>query len=224
MKNRKGFTLAEIMVSIAVLGILSAILIPVIVKKIPDNSKVLIKSSYASVENAVTELINDQQSYPMGLTGTTTDIPPKTVELGLNNTSLTGTNVPSGQNKFCYLLTQEMNVVNTTSHKPDCNAALIAGRFSTTNDMDWWVYYNPPIFPLKADGYTTRIVFDIKFYNLVGKDISPNCGTGDHIMTACAAGITPDRCEVGVRYDGKIKMISSDCAALMQNPQDNTKR
>jgi len=63
---RKGFTLAEMMVVLLIIGVVSAIIIPVLITNVGDTNKVLFKSGYRIVETAVNDLIADISLYPAG--------------------------------------------------------------------------------------------------------------------------------------------------------------
>lgn len=64
MKRFKGFTLAELMVALAVIGIIVAVVTPAIVKTRPNKNKMMVKKTYYTVENIVSSLINDEKLYP----------------------------------------------------------------------------------------------------------------------------------------------------------------
>ena len=66
MKNKikKGFTLAELLIALGVVGILVAILMPVIFSIIPDQNEIMAKKAYYTVQSVVSEMINDGSCYP----------------------------------------------------------------------------------------------------------------------------------------------------------------
>lgn len=64
MRRFKGFTLAELMVALAVIGIIVAIVTPAIMKTRPNRNKMMIKKTYYTAENIVSSLINDSRLYP----------------------------------------------------------------------------------------------------------------------------------------------------------------
>ena len=61
---KRGFTLSELMIAMAVLGILLALVIPIIANTRPDEFKMLTKKAYFVTEQIVSSLINDPQLYP----------------------------------------------------------------------------------------------------------------------------------------------------------------
>lgn len=64
MRRFKGFTLTELMIALAVLGILIAVVTPAIMKARPNKNKMMTKKVYYTAENAVSALINDETVYP----------------------------------------------------------------------------------------------------------------------------------------------------------------
>ena len=63
MKRFKGFTLTELMVALAVIGIIVAIVTPTIMRTRPNKNKMMIKKAYYTTENIVNSLINDTSLY-----------------------------------------------------------------------------------------------------------------------------------------------------------------
>lgn len=64
MKKFKGFTMTELMVALAVVGILIAIVTPAIFKSRPNKNKMMVKKSFYVAEQIVSSLINDDNLYP----------------------------------------------------------------------------------------------------------------------------------------------------------------
>ena len=64
MRRLKGFTLSELMVALAVIGILVAIVTPTIMKTRPNKNKMMIKKTFYTTEQIVAPLINDARLYP----------------------------------------------------------------------------------------------------------------------------------------------------------------
>lgn len=64
MRRFKGFTLTELMIALAVLGILVAVVTPAIMRARPNKNKMMVKKTFYTVENIVSSLINDETLYP----------------------------------------------------------------------------------------------------------------------------------------------------------------
>lgn len=65
MKKLLGFTLSELMIALAVLGILCATVLPAITNNTPNQNKMMMKKSYFVFQEVIDELINDSNNYPM---------------------------------------------------------------------------------------------------------------------------------------------------------------
>ena len=216
---KKGFTLSEVIVTLGVLGVLAAILIPMVMKITPDNNRVMFRKANSVLQQAVNEIINNGTNYPSDELGTTTDTF-ASVSRGFNYTTTTGTIVPAGNNKFCFLLADELNTIGTVSCPDPTNGG--TGTFATADGVYWKIII-PAVaseFPLNAASYTTRVVVDVN-----GTAKGPNCGgaTTTNIATACSSGTTADMYEIGIRYDGKINVISTDGVTILSDPTQNTK-
>lgn len=212
---KKGFTLSEVIVTLGILGVLAAILGPMLMKITPDNNRVMFKKAHSVLQQAVQEVINNAANYPIDELGTTTDTS-ASVSRGFNFTDTTGTVVPASTNKFCFLLADAMNTIGTVT----CPATSGTATFSTSDGISWTIIIPASQFPLNATSYTTRVVFDVN-----GTAKPPNCGGAatTNITTVCPSNTTADLYEVGIRYDGKIDVISTDGEAILSDPTRNTK-
>lgn len=101
MKNN-GFSLAEVLITLALLGVIGAILFPVISKTPPNMEMVLYKKAFSTVGRAAEELLSDEALYPRGN------------QLGLNDNS--GVRymgrIYSGNTKFCGLLAAKLDAMS----------------------------------------------------------------------------------------------------------------
>ena len=113
MVTKKGFTLPEVIITLCILGVLAAILVPAITKASPDGNKVMLKKAYSTVEQTVSELINDDVNYP------------STAHFGDSYSSIqkgfayketvSNPTIPVGTEKFCYLFTQKLNTIGNVT-------------------------------------------------------------------------------------------------------------
>ena len=60
----KAFTLTELLIALAVLGLLIAILMPIISNLLPDQNALMAKRAYYAAQTIVSDLINDEACYP----------------------------------------------------------------------------------------------------------------------------------------------------------------
>ena len=64
--NKKGFTLIEAIIVIAILGVIGALLAPAIMKAIPNSYFHMFRKAYTTFSQVCTELANDTVMYPDG--------------------------------------------------------------------------------------------------------------------------------------------------------------
>lgn len=231
IKNKKGFTLSEVLLTVGVVGVLAAILTPAIVHVSPSSNKVLFKKAYTMFESAIQEMSNDQLHYPPDQTGKTNLTTSPIVSRGFNYTSVISSgdgamNMPSDStvNKFCYLLADKLDAVEVINDKT-CPISPGKGQFTTSEGITWTII--PGTFPMNPPDFSTKVIMD------VNGGILPNC-TADlgynsistYTLTQCSgcpttsadvtaavnlnkvSGCNPDIFIFGVRYDGKIQIGS----------------
>lgn len=179
MINKQAFTLAEVMITMAVLGVLASVLLPAVSKVRPNENKALFKKAYYVAERMVGELVNDDELYPIG---------EGTID-GLNNVNevtYNGTKY-SGSDKFCKLFAAKVNTINDNVNCVGGSATPTNSNvpsFITTDGIYWYM----PITAFEAD---KSITVD------VNGDKKPNCKFG----TNC---IKPDQFEIWIQSDGKM--------------------
>lgn len=205
---KKGFTLAEVMVTLGILGVLAAILIPAIVKTTPDNNKIMFKKAYYTLEGAINTMINDDAAYP-AMTDLTTGL-----ERGFN---FTDARLNDTLNKFCFYLSDELNTVPIATSTPCPGVADTGVSTFTTSDGIIWNVYIPASdadpnaqFPLNPPQYAVTVTVD------VNGSKTPNCSEDaltNPTVSACATGTEPDTFQIGVRYDGKLNIPLTDSTA-----------
>lgn len=61
---KKGFTLIEILISMALVGVLVAVVTPHIAKVLPDKKKAMFIKAFSRTEMAIANMINDPEMYP----------------------------------------------------------------------------------------------------------------------------------------------------------------
>lgn len=177
---KKGFTLAEMLITIAIVGILAAICMPMVRKVMPNKELLMFRKGYYLTERIVAELINDEDLYPeiYDEDGDATD----------NGQYLANTEevtykgkTYSGNTKFCELFAAKLN---KTSNEVSCGTYLDnGGTLTTTDGMVWHI----PITPFNIEA---AIEFD------VNGEKGPNSFTADK----------PDRFQVIVKPDGSMRV------------------
>lgn len=230
--SKKGFTLAEVLVTLGVVGVLAAILTPAVFKVTPSKSKVLFRKSYNILQQSISMIINDDKTYPADqVTGS-----PAT-QLGFNyvyDPSNSTTPTYYTNNKFCTFLTDSLNVVGTATC-PAYNAST-NGDFTTSDGIAWTINFPAggsdaapaTQFPISSTNYATKIIVDVN-----GAANGPNCSTDSAAasynfgsgsgtaLTRCSfystCTDTADRYIFGIRYDGKIQVGSGGTTDVCAN-------
>ncbi len=191
IKLHKGFTLAELMVCLAIISIIATLLMPAIGKLRPNKNKVMFKKAYYLTERIISEMINDEDMYPTvdGLVG----FDNSTASVTINGVSYVG------NTKFCKLFALK---VNTLEDSASVNCATTASfgnpSFTTTDGVEWILPIDSFISPDTA--------VDTKYYSIQidvnGDETPPNCVDGD---ATCSK---PDRYIIQFRADGKMRVTT----------------
>lgn len=205
-----AFTLSEILIAMCIMGVLAAMLIPVIMQSTPDYNKVMFRKSLYSLQVAVNNMIKDQANYPRDEMGvdSSSGLP---VEKGFNYTTATTNGLT---NKFCYLLFERLNTIGSSVACPSSSGSFT--QVATTSDGIVWKMAiagsdgSPDTqFPLTNTGFNgVKILFD------VNGSKAPNCtkdsAGGSWSAAVCGPSVQDsDQFIVGVRYDGKIQVACS---------------
>ncbi len=212
IKIKKGFTLAEVMIALGIMGVIAAVTIPAMVKLRPNTTAIMFRKTYYTLEKAVSDLITDDVLYP---------------ELDKGNVTINGATVadqPLGfasdaVNVFCGNLVGELKTVGSNSCSDTSSNAVKV--FTTSDGVDW--YY-------KANSTFTANSLN---YNYIGLDVngtkSPNCSQTNNIGTAFttdaakATCTAPDRFEIGIRYDGKLTVVGATAQGYLTSITKNDK-
>ncbi|MBO6087691.1 type II secretion system protein [bacterium] len=188
LKNKNGFTLAEVMVTLVVLGVLASIVLPTISKARPNKNKAMFKKAYYVAERIVYELVNDDDLYPSSSNTSGLDNTREVIYLNQQYGSDTD-DEDNKKKKFCELFARK---VNTTTDTPSCTAdnAAFTGvpSFVTTDGVAWYMPYS------KFDSTQT-------IYVDVNGEEQPNCSNGYESYVDCP---NPDRFSIKVKADGKL--------------------
>lgn len=65
--GKKAFTVAELLIALGVIGILTAVLMPIVLHIIPDQNALMAKRAYHTTEAVISDLLNDPYCYPKTL-------------------------------------------------------------------------------------------------------------------------------------------------------------
>lgn len=127
--NKKGFTLAEVVVTLGVVGIVAAITTPSLMNLIPDKNKVQVLKAYKLINDANVEFLQDTGLYTtdgtcVGLD--CTDVPSRPLS-GISDQA----NIKGGL-KYGRLLCLKM-------HTDGCSVGSTQITFTTPDGIDWSV-------------------------------------------------------------------------------------
>lgn len=241
MKKLKGFTLTELMIALAVLGILVAVVTPAIMKTRPDKTKFMVKKAYYTTQDVVSKLINDPSLYPDN-TGNccapadvtagkcaapTTDTPcfwgfddkRQISHNGSQTTNAYGQTLAyADESKFLLLFADSLNVKSADSSSLRVNSI-------TTNDGISWIFFVSNQLCLGewkwyATPGTPTMPFDLVgvkriLVDVNGIDNPPNCcqKSSTCACTACSDPTDFDRFRIIIYPDGRLQIDPEDALA-----------
>lgn len=212
MGIKKGFTLAEVMITLGVLGVLAAILIPAVMNVNPNTNKVMFKKAYTILEKAVNDLIGNDTYYPSYVTAQLNGLD---TPLGLSYSTIDPVdNIPAGNDKFCYLFSQAVNTVGTVDCTFSASPNATPPSFTTSDGILW--YLVKPSF--NSNFSTTVVIID------TNGNKPPNCGQTQRgrPMQGCSAGKNPDIYSFMITYNGKISTsVDSNAQSILADPTNN---
>lgn len=211
MKRLKGFTLTELMVALAVIGILTAVVTPAVIRIRPNKIKMMTKKAYYTVENIVSNMINNTNQYQ-----DYSDIDEK-VMLGFDDVEteamVKGVAV-SGNTKFATIFASKLNT------KEDCTSASNIMTCNTTDGMTW---YLPETDFGGEDGTSgtnstcsNKYCYTTMYVDVNGSSTEPNCRQNgkDYAGTNCTGSADDfDTFAIDIYEDGTMRINSTDSEA-----------
>ena len=194
----KGFTLAELLLCLAIISVIVTLTFPMVSKVRPNKHKSLYHKSYYLVERIVGELINNPDFYPetSGYMGFD-DIS----EVKFNGEAI------SGESKFCKLFAKSLNFVGENS-TPNCSAtaSFSSPSFVTTDGVTWIMPYAK--FDRAEKGRPTCGGTLCDYYQVVPKPEIIQVDTNGETPPNCSYSSTctdPDRFNIYVYADGTVE-------------------
>ena len=128
IKKLRAFTLAETMVTLAIMSVLASVMLPIVGQIRPDRNKSLFKKAYYVAERVIYDMVTNESLYPsMGS------------YVGFDNTESATYmgNTFSGETKFCNLFAYH---VNRTSYSYNyCSSGSTTLSFTTTDGIAWYL-------------------------------------------------------------------------------------
>ena len=176
--KRRGYTLAEALIALTVIGVIAALVAPMANKFKPDTNKVMFLKTYDAIAQATREMASNTQFYPSD-----NFYPDEDDRIQYTNIPLFNTNHPvnapsenyngtQGLSKYCTLLSAYLDGENTNCSDdfkqiPDANET---EAFTTRSGAQFWVYTESDITGENTGRYRTNIYFDIN-----GPERGRNC-------------------------------------------------
>ena len=198
MKKKNGFTMAETLLTLAIIGVVAAIVLPALKNTMPNNEMAMFKKAYYNTSRLVSELINDEDFYPDRETPEESGFSNVTIadQTGGDEATFHGRTY-FGPEKFCGLFGAKINTIN----EPNCGARVNLdgnGNFRTPDGVVWSM-------PVSDWGNDTEDIY----VDVNGINKRPNC-TRDDIpgIVNCPRGTGPDRFRIIVHRDGRLELVS----------------
>lgn len=209
-KTHYGFSLAEVLVTLAIVGVVASVTMVTLKIIRPNSEQVMLKKAYYLVGRNVAELINDDQLYSTTRNNRTS---------GFSDTRVAefhGANYGSGvpgsadaNQKFCNLFAAKLNVqtgIDCSKTVTKNRGSRMTGHFTTADGIVW-------IMPIGDFNRGNNVAMSSMFVDVNG-DKKPNCfakGASTYGTVSaneeCADEMdTPDRFEIQLDRFAKLNV------------------
>lgn len=184
--KKRGYTLAELLITIGIIAIIAAIVLPLINKFKPDSNKILYLKTYDAIVEVVGNMVSNQEFYP---TSDGTYSYAKAPLYNLQEVTVAGTKYGGSAKKFCELLGLSLSSTGAAScsdtYQEYSDNLFDSPSFVSANGVQFVVTTN-------VEGYyRSDIYFD------VNGSKGGNCMYGESCKN-------PDRFKVSIAADGTI--------------------
>lgn len=134
---RKAFTLSEALVTLAIIGVLAAILIPVIDNVRPDKDKITYKKALYSMQNALSNAMDSS------------------IFATAANSAAYWKDPSIGPSAFCEEIANSLNTTGSINCTPATNSSYSDPNFITTDGIRFWGFEGN--FPDSSDNRTIYV-------------------------------------------------------------------
>lgn len=222
--KRSGYTLAEVLIALAIVGIIAAVVAPMVNKFRPDTTKMAYLNTYDTLAKTINSIANNREFYSLTKETQATQAGFSLADAPLYNTdaySATGADGKqyslSGNSKFCGLLGStyvplDSSLMTACGNQSVYNEANFGKTFTDAKGTQYSVYSNIVMGSATIPSeYEAEITFD------VNGDTKPNC------MYNSSKCKKPDRFKVLVAPSGYI-VASDEMGQAYLNSRTNTRR
>jgi len=221
--KKRAFTLAETIITFGIIGVIAAILLPLVSKIKPDDTKVSYLKAYDALTTSVKYLTSKSSVYGVLATFENNNVTVSTSDYPLLSQAANIDVNYSGQNKFCKLIAESFGV---TANDNNCSAASFQtsqyldnlwkdskNYFETQNGMKWIIRQekNTPVSGTASpdgENYTVSNVINHVYVKV--KDSDKDCL---YNSTSCKQ---PNVFKFGVGADGKIAVLDKKGADYLK--------
>ena len=176
---RRGFTLAELLITLGIIAVISALLAASIVKLKPDSDKATFLKQYDAVMNITNKIVNNSRLYPICQNDVAGEEKWDCRQHPLFNiaqTSVDGKSV-NGTGKYCDLLAMSLSGKKLSDNSCSLNPTYADGAwtptFTTKNGSEWLVSTSRSAAGDADSGYSASYQTEV-YFDLNGAE-GPNC-------------------------------------------------
>ena len=198
--QKRGFTLAEILISVGIVGVIAAIMLPMVNKFKPDENKIKFLQTYNSLVEIMPSIVNNRLAYPIMNDGED-DIYDKSPLLNTKAPFVIDGETFKGTKKFCHLLATGFNTVGdiNCSEKYESLEELMkkTPSFTTANGVQFFVQTKIDTTKEDEAEYSSEIYLDV------------NGADGENCFSNVDTCKDPDRFMLKVGADGTIEVVDT---------------
>lgn len=205
--RKKGYTLAEVLIAVTIIGVVAATILPMVNKIKPDETKIKYLQTYDAISSVIADLAKNRSYFPVyNINDTYNEIfvdRPflNTIAIDLpDNRNPNGDDILGENGKICRLLhaimgNEEQHNCSNLYNPIAMNSNNFSTSFTTKNGITMMIYTNNNN-PSENSIYQTDIYFDIN-----GNE-APNCFKVSATENSCPQ---PDRFKMKVAANGYIE-------------------
>jgi len=229
--SSKAFSLAEAVITLIFLSIIAAQLIPAVSTTRPSTEKLLFKKAYSTVENTISNILNDDNLYPVTYMSKTCNGITQDCQSGFLVEDTGNTDDPNKKGTYyaykalidsskCTNGDKLVRLFCASLNTTQANCSAHSCSFTTTDGMLWTVtqdsnatHYTPTCCHLLS-GVSPMLTIMVD----VNGSAEPNTNTGVNI---------PAQYHMNVYYNGKVevnKTLSEKGITFLKNPTNNKRR